>query len=231
MSTNVKSSRSSQMMAWAVASLFVLGFFFPPVGAWTGPILPVWFVGTQKTRRGFLWMLALNLIPNLIFGWRKFPLTGPQQALSYLGWTLVAAVLSVLPFTFHRLVSPRLPGFLSTLPFPLAAVAISSLALAVHFGAAPVIGLDRFFILWFAAVVVWLWNHESRATGFVFAAGFLVAAGLELFRHLGATLPQTYPESILFGWSCLGGALLLSGWALLNPRKDKPWAERPGTVA
>jgi ubiquinone/menaquinone biosynthesis C-methylase UbiE len=192
----------------------------------------VWFVGTQKPRRGFFWLLALNLIPSLLFGWRKFPLTGPQQALSYLGWTLVSAVLSILPFTFHRLVSPRLPGFLATLPFPLAAAAIPSLALALHIGAASAIGLERFFILWFAAVIVWMWSHESRATGLVFAAGCACAAGCELFRPFsGMTLSQTLPGGILFGWTCLGAALLLSLWALFSPRQDKPWTTRPQTVA
>jgi len=186
MPTNVKSSRSSLIVAWAVASLFVLGFFFNPVGVWTGPILGVWFVGTQKPRRGFLWMVAFGFIPSLIFGWRKFPLTGPVPALEYLGWMLLVAVLGVLPFTFHRLVSPRLPGFLSTLPFPLAAVAIPSLALALHLNAVFGIGLDRFFIFWFAAMVVWMWNRESRATLIVLGAGYVRSSafvGLLARRH------------------------------------------------
>jgi uncharacterized protein YbaR (Trm112 family) len=232
MPANVKSSRSSLIAAWAVASLFLLGFFISPVGAWTGPILGVWFVGTQKPRRGFLWMLALNLIPSLLFGWRKFPLTGPQQALAYLGLTFAAAVLSILPFTFHRLVSPRLPGFLATLPFPLAAVAIPSFVLALGFGATPAIGLGRFFILWFAAVIVWMWSHESRATSLVFAAGCACAFGYEIFRRFsGMTLPQPLPGGILFGWSCLGGALLLSLWALLRPVQYQPWANQHDAVA
>lgn len=232
MPTNVKSSRSSQIVAWAVASLFLLGFFFSPVGAWTGPILGVWFVGTQKPRRGFLWMLAFGFLPSLVFNWRKFPLTGPAPALEYLGWTLLAAVLGVLPFTFHRLVIPRLPGFLTTLPFPLATVVIPSLALALHSGAVPQAGVQPFIAAWFAAVVVWLWNHESRATTIVFAAGFILAAGFEFFRHFsGARLPEILPIGATFSWVCLGVALLLSVWALLNPRKYRPWADRPQTVA
>ena len=232
MTTNVKSSRSSLIVAWAVAGLFVLGFFFNPVGVWTGPILGVWFVGTQKPRRGFLWMMAFSIIPSLIFGWRKFPLTGPVPALEYLGWMLLVAVLGVLPFTFHRLVSPRLPGLVSTLPFPLAAVAIPALFLALHIGAVTGIGLDRFFIFWFAAVIVWLWNRESRATLPIFSAGFAVAAGFGLFRHFaGAILPQTLPAGAIFGWICLGGVLVLSAWALLNPLKKKFWADSPETIA
>jgi len=64
MPTNVRSSRWSQIVAWIVASLFVLGFFYSPVGEWTGPILGVWFAGTQKPRRGFLWMMAFSFIPH-----------------------------------------------------------------------------------------------------------------------------------------------------------------------
>ncbi len=232
MPTNVKSSRSSLISAWAVATLFVLGFFLSPVGAWTGPIMGVWFVGTQKPRRGFLWMLAFSFIPSLIFGWRKFPLTGTEAAMHYLGWTLAAAVLGLLPFTFHRLVSPRLPGFISTLPFPLAAVAIPSLVLALHFGAASEISLDRFFIFWFATVIVWMWTRESRATILVFGVGFVVAAGIEFTRSFGVAVLHSAPLfGIISGAICLGGSLFLSLWALLNPRKHKPWASRPQTIA
>jgi ubiquinone/menaquinone biosynthesis C-methylase UbiE len=232
MPTIVQSSRRSQIVAWAVASLFVLGFFLSPMGAWTGPILGVWFVGTQKPRRGFLWMIAFSFIPALIFGWRNFPLTGPAQALEYLAWTLLAAVLGVLPFTFHRLVSVRLPGFLSTLPLPLAAVALSALVLALHIGAASMIGPSTFLIFWFAATVVWLWNHESHATEFVFAAGFIVVGGFGLFRHFsGAALPVNLLTGATFSWVCLGVALFLSVWALLNPGKRQTWANRPQTVA
>jgi ubiquinone/menaquinone biosynthesis C-methylase UbiE len=232
MPTNVKSNRGSQIVAWAVASLFIFGFFLSPVGAWTGPILGVWFVGTQKPRRGFLWMLAFAFIPSLLFGWRNFPLNGPQQALKYLAWTLLVAVLGVLPFTFHRLVSPRLPGFFSTLPFPLAAIAIPALALELHLGAANEKGLLFFLLCWFAATIVWLWNQESRATIFVFAAGILLASGLEFFHQLtGAALPPPLFTGLFFGWSCLGAALLLTLWALFHPLKHKSWADRPGTIA
>ena len=232
MSTNVKSNRSSQIVAWAVASLFLLGFFLSQVGEWTGPILGVWFVGTQKPRRGFLWMMAFTYIPGLIIEWRKFPLTSPEQAIRYLAWTMLAALLSVLPYTFHRLVSPRQPGFLSTLPLPLAAVAIPSIATALQFGTASMIGPSTFLIFWFAATVVWLWNHESHATEFVFGAGFIVTGGFGLFVHFGgALLPVNLLADVRFSWICLGLALFLSVWALFHPIKQQSWAERPQTVA
>jgi len=235
MPTNVRFSRWSQIVAWAVASLFVLGFFFNPVGEWTGPILGVWFVGTQKSRRGFLWMIAFSYIPSLIFGWRKFPLTGLEPALVYVGWTLLVAVLGVLPFTFHRLVSPRLPGLFSTLPFPLAAVAIPVLVMTLHVGPATDKGVFLFLICWFASVVVWMWNHEFRAVQIglgagVFAAVFVPAACFRLFLHFrGTSLPLT--TNTIIGWTCLGGAVVLCVWALLNPFKKKTWTKRPEVVA
>jgi surface polysaccharide O-acyltransferase-like enzyme len=85
MQSEVHANRKSQVVAWVVASLFVLGFFLNAVGAWTQPILGVWFVGTQKPRRGFLWLLAFAFIPSLLFGWRKVPLTGAGQALAHAG--------------------------------------------------------------------------------------------------------------------------------------------------
>jgi ubiquinone/menaquinone biosynthesis C-methylase UbiE/uncharacterized protein YbaR (Trm112 family) len=228
----VQPSRRSQIVACAAASLFILGYFVSSVGALTSPITGAWFVGTQKPRRGLLWMIVFAFVPGLIFGWRKIPLTGALQALEYLGWALVAAVLGTLPFTFHRLVSPRLPGFLSTFPLPLAAVAIPLLALALHIGAASTAGLFTFLIFWFAATVVWLWNNESRVTDLVFGAGFIVAGSFALLRHFaGVALPANLPIVVAFSWVCLGGALLLSIWALFHPLKTSTWAGRPQTVA
>jgi ubiquinone/menaquinone biosynthesis C-methylase UbiE len=231
MAAEVSSSRSSQIVALTVASVFAFGFFYSQVGEWTGPILGTWFVGTQKLRRGFLWMVAFGFIPGLIFGWRKTPLTGTQQALGYLGWALAAAVLGVLPFTFHRLVSPRLRGFPASLPLPLAAVAIPPLAIAWHSGFARETGLRTFLIFWFAAVVVWMWNRESRATIYVFAAGSVLATGLEILLHFSrAALPQM-PSNAVLGSIGLGGALLLSIRAAFQPINHRSWAERPQTVA
>jgi len=230
MPTQVRSSRRSQIVAWVVATLFALGFFIPLVGAWTGPILGVWFVGTQKPRRGFLWIVAFSFVPGLLFGWRSFPLTGAMPAFQYLGALLLVAVLGALPLTFHRLVGPRLPGLFSTLPFPLAAIALPWLIQALHMAPAQGAGLHRFVLCWFAAVLVWLWNRESRATVFVFAAGFPLAACCEMARHfLVSALPSSMAAA--FGLSCIGAALLLSVWALFRPHEWPSWTRRPESVS
>jgi ubiquinone/menaquinone biosynthesis C-methylase UbiE len=228
----VQPDRLSQIVAWIAASLVTLGFFSSLVGAWTGPIMGVWFIGTQKPRRGFVWMLAFSFIPSLIFGWRSFPLTGPRQAFEYLGLTLLAAGLGILPFTFHRLISPRLPAFFATLPFPLAAVAIPFLALSLHTGHPLTSSFHTFLTCWLAATLVWLWNQESRATTIVFGAGIALATAVELTKPSIAALLPSFPLfAAIFGPICLSLALLLSVWALLHPIHYKSWADRPQAAA
>jgi ubiquinone/menaquinone biosynthesis C-methylase UbiE len=237
MPTNVRSSRLSQIVAWIVASLFVIGFFFSPVGEFTGPILGVWFVGTQKPRRGFLLLLAFSFIPTLIFGWRKFPLSGPEAVLHYLGMTLLASVLGVLPLTFHRLVSPRLPGLLSTLPFPLAAVAFKFLiSPPLYVPASDSAVIPLFLISWFAAALIWMWNREFKTARIalyssLFAAAYAIAAFGFLHQLSHAVLPASLPIGPTFEWLCLAAAVALSVFAIFNPGKRLPWAARPQTVA
>jgi ubiquinone/menaquinone biosynthesis C-methylase UbiE len=228
----VQPNRLSQIAAWIVASLFTLGFFIPLIGAWTAPIGAVWFIGTQKPGRGFLWMLAFSFLPTLIFGWRNFPLTGPQQALEYLGMTLVAAALGTLSFTFHRLISPHLPAFFATLPFPLATVAIPSIAVALHIGPAQTSSFHTFLTCWLAATLVWLWNRESRATIIVFGGAVVLATAVELTRPSSATLLHSFPLLLAtFGPVCLALALLLSIWSLFRPIRYKSWADSQQKVA
>jgi ubiquinone/menaquinone biosynthesis C-methylase UbiE len=237
MQDKLRSSRWSQFLAWVIFSLFILGFFFSRIGTWTGPILGVWFVGTQKPRRGFLWMVALSFIPSLIFGWRKFPLSGPEAALHYLGMTLLASVLGVLPLTFHRLVSPRLPGLVSTLPFPLAAVAFKILiSPPLHIPVSDSTVIPLFLISWFAAALIWMWNREFKVAKIAlyssfFAAAYAIAAFGFLHRFSRVVLPASLPIGAAFAWACLAAAIFLSIWALLNRGKRKTWAERPEAVA
>jgi ubiquinone/menaquinone biosynthesis C-methylase UbiE len=225
------------MIAWIVGGLFVSGWFIDAVGAWSGPVLGAWFAGTQKPQRGFVWLLAFALFPGLISDWRKFPLTGPEAA-TYLGWMLLAAVISVLPFTFHRLTGPRLPGLFSTLPLPVAAAAIHSLASPLlHSGTNSGLGVATFLRFWFAATVVWMWNLEfrgakvGRATA-AFSAAFLVGEGLLVSARFNAALMSALNQwDRSFGWACLCAAFLFSAWAIAVGDRTESWAARGEALA
>jgi ubiquinone/menaquinone biosynthesis C-methylase UbiE len=251
MSTNIGSVRRKKVVAWAVLGIFLLGFFYAPIGTWTGTILGAWFVGTQRVRRGFLWMLGFALLFTLPHLWRQLPHTGLGPMAVYVGWALLAVMLSVLPFTFYRMASPHLSGFLPTMTLPLYGVALMALrkvwlpaaiggvqsprvnGTLLQVGA--VLGATAllFLVDWFAAVMVWMWNHEFRggsvrAGASVFAATFALAIGFGVFRQFnGEPLPSALPLGAAFAGVCIAGAAVLSGWALLRSRKDRGWKCRP----
>ena len=224
-------------MAWIIFSLFVLGFFMARVGAWTGPVMGVWFAGTQKPVRGFLWMLALGFIPSLIFGWRNFPLTGAEPAVHYLAFLLLGTVLSTLPLTFHRLTGPLLPGLISTLPFPLAAVAFNVLIDApLHVDPSAQTPIASFVIFWFAATLVSMWNREFTLARIAlsstpFAAAYLLAAFGVLNRFNHDTLGAGLHPGITFAWICAAAAAVLVIVAIFRREKPASWADRIQDVA
>lgn len=239
-------NRTKQATAWFFALVFVAGFFVAAVGSWTGPILGAWFVGTQRPRRGFLWMLSSTLLPALIFHGVALPHENILLLLRSLGWLLLAAVLSVLPFTFHRFIGARLPEFASTLPLPFAAVFLHLLGQAVvpeninvwfsnaHAPCSAQAGLNIFLHLWLASTLVWVWNHEFRvarvAKGSVIFALIFASGELALQLQFACATLELHREILL--WFDIGVMALLTLWALL--RRDsaiKPWRERTEAVA
>jgi hypothetical protein len=115
MPTETSPDQLLQFAAVAIIGIFVLGFVFSPLGAWTGAVLAAWFIGTQKAWRGFLLLAGINFVLSLLSNWRASPLTG----IEYAGWTMLAVLIGALPFLLYRLTSQRRPGFLSTLSLPL----------------------------------------------------------------------------------------------------------------
>ena len=240
MFSELQNLRRPQVVAWAVAALFILGFFFPLVGAFTGAILATWFIGTQRPLQGFIWLLALEYLLSLLFNWRNFPLTGMLPALDYVGSLLVATVLLALPYVFHRLLSPQLSGFVSTLPLPLAAAAVHGLAVLLPpTVAGPTFTIVAILIYWFAAIVLWLWNNESPAQDFAVATSYFLSAQLVIFLFslvlslLSSDGPGAHPLYIgsIFGSLCLAAGAALAIWALLHPGKHRTWAEQPQAIA
>jgi ubiquinone/menaquinone biosynthesis C-methylase UbiE len=238
MTDNLEALRRNRILAWIVASLFILGFFFHFIGAWTGVILTLWFVGTQRPLQGFLWLIALNYLPSLIMDHAKFPTTGAVPALEYVTWMLLATILMALPFTFHRLVSPRLPGFWSTLPLPLAAAAIHTLLdPLLPQSAGLLFGLPSLLAYWFAAVVLWMWNNEFPAERFAIALGSFATAicGIAVVSFIsfftGNVQPAAFPARTPFAWILLIGAIGLVVWTILYPEKQRPWTDQPQIVA
>ncbi|MGA2653793.1 MAG: class I SAM-dependent methyltransferase [Terracidiphilus sp.] len=238
MTDQLESSRSLKIQAWIIALLFVLGFFFHFIGLWTGPILGVWFVSTQRPLQGFLLLVAINFFPSLAIGWSNSAPTALFPALAYAGWILLTTILIVVPFSFHKWVSPRLPGFAATLPLPLAAGALLPLLLPLlpihidsHFDSSQVL------VFWFAAVIVWMWQHEFPAEKMALAAGafftvhFTAVLVMLLVSISTGNHPQGLPIPESLAWLLLLAAAGLAIWASILSVKQRSWTDRPQTFA
>ncbi len=258
MKSDGKYARGKQILSWAVLGIFVAGFFWGPIGVWTGPVLGAWFIGTQRVRRGFVWMMLLTFVPMAIGNWRKVPLTAPLAGLEALGWMLVASLAMVAPFVFYRATRAHLggllkTGLLETLSLPVAGAAVKMAALAWlpnqavgfayhgerltplltelnrEFGSVAV----TFVVLWFAAIVVWMWNREFRGVRFAMGiAGFaLIYFGATWYGAIRAKSGVSGSGAVL-GWVCAGGVALLGAWALMDGmRQRRSWAGGGETLA
>jgi ubiquinone/menaquinone biosynthesis C-methylase UbiE len=234
MITTTSPNRWLQFATAAIIAIFVLGFVFSSLGAWTGPVLGAWFIGTQKPWRGFLLLAGIGLILNFLSNWRGFLLTGIAHA----GWMLLAILIGALPFLLYRLISQRRPGFLSTLSLPFWGVALLALGqlwprlIPAHRTVA-----ISFLIYWLAAVMVWMWNQEFRArkiaTGAsIFGAVCILLLGYSLFPQIHPAAAHAPLANLTIGWICLVGALILAAWSLIQPGKPRQlWADKTGTVA
>ncbi len=157
--------RVKQIAGWVVLAIFIAGFFFAPIGAWTGPILGVWFVGTQNVRRGAVWMAIFALISCVAGHWPAI-LNGEWAAF---GAVLLVSEIGIVPFVVHRLAISRVSGVFATLFFPAAAAllafSIRLLPFSASYGAGTRGILRVFLISWFASLLVWAWNREWRLGG------------------------------------------------------------------
>jgi ubiquinone/menaquinone biosynthesis C-methylase UbiE len=241
-------SLAKQFAAWVVAGLFVAGFFWSPMGMWTGMIIGAWFVGTQRPLRGMAWLLGLTLVPMLIGNWKQVAAHGAGA----LVWMVIAALAMVLPLLVYRLTTPRLPGLAAMLPLPLASVAMQMAvsgwlpgwALGLCFGMMGHNPLLRqvgdafgtatvtFLMYWFAATAVWVWTHELRAPYYVATlAGFggLMKLLAWLGRVGGVNL-RVAPGTL--GWIAGGGVAVLAIIPAVRARKAQAgWVNKSETVA
>lgn len=256
MPTKTSPNRWLQFAAFAIIGIFVLGFVFSALGVWTGAVLGAWFIGTQKPWRGFLLLAGIIFILNLLSNWRGSPLPG----IAYAGWTMLAALLSALPFLLYRLTSQRRQNFLSTLSLPFWGVALQALGqiflpasifnfhsytqtpFAIsplpHIAASLGTGAIWFLIYWFASVINWMWNQEFRARKIasgarIFGAVCVVVLGYGFFLQMTHPVqPYVLLTSTAFAWICFVGGLILSGWTLIQPGiRREVWANKTETVA
>jgi apolipoprotein N-acyltransferase len=172
----------AMLLAGSLLVGFSMGSWLAPPAAWIGPVLIMRYARDHTVGRGYLLVLVACMLSMAIgfgamwtsAGW-PLPLVVSLPALYGFLWSL--------PYLADRLMSRRLPGFSSTLVYPLAAASLEFVNTSTNpIGAWGATGFTQygqlqlmqlasvtgmigitFLMGWFASVANWAW--ENRAQG------------------------------------------------------------------
>lgn len=166
--------------AWLIlgGALQVFGFgkWIVPLAAWLAPIFLLHFTREATPMAGVLGVWLALFIAVSTSNREVIPVPGA----GFFGVVAAMASTMVLPFLADRLLSPQLPGFLSTLAFPFTWIALEFLAARLNpFGSWGALGYTQhgnlplmqlasvtgisgiaFLVTWCAAVVNWAWDSR-----------------------------------------------------------------------
>jgi len=173
----LKSDRLSYLWLLLATSLtlFVVGEWAMPIVAWLIPLFALRFLRTTPSWRsvGLFWLLGIPFLHVTLNG--IVPIPG-------IGFTIFVIILvsfGLIPYLVDRWLTPRLPGLIGTLVFPLIATIFEyanafgeygtfgstaytqfgNLALMQIVSVTGLWGMI-FLIMWFASVVNWAWENE-----------------------------------------------------------------------
>jgi apolipoprotein N-acyltransferase len=181
------------LLAGSLLVGFSMGAWLAPLAAWIGPVLIIRYSRDHSVGRGYLLVLVACML-SMVIGF------GAMWTSEGAGWPLPLVVslpvlygfLWSLPYLADRLMSPRLPGFSSTLVYPLAAASLEFVNTSTNpigawgatgftqYGNLPLMQLASvtgmigitFLMGWFASVTNWAW--ENRARGAQLRGGLVV---------------------------------------------------------
>lgn len=220
MNKESKAGKDKLAYLWAgigtLLILFANGQFTIPIMIWIAPVFLIRFLRSRRKAPGIALAFCISILANTVMFWGTFPIPDVRTTIIVsLVIGIISGIASAIPFIADMLIAPRIKGFLSTLVFPSAAVALfylNSLRPSVgamnapaftQFGNLPLMqcvslfgiwGL-AFLIFWFSSFINWLWENgfEWEKT----RQGIAIYCGLFLFLltyggvRLGLFQPDT----------------------------------------
>lgn len=186
---------TAQLLVWlalgGLLRLFGFGKWMIPAADWLVPLFLLRFSRRERPLPGALGIWLVLWIAVSIANRDILPLPGA----AYFGITSLIAASFTLPYVADRLITPRLPGFVATLVFPLAWVTMELVVSRTNpygtwgavaytqYGNLPLMQLASvtgiagiaFLVTWFGSVVNWAWtanfNWMTVRTGVLIYAG------------------------------------------------------------
>ncbi len=168
------------MYLWLVVAT-VLGIFSQASGQWLIPVTvwisPIFFLRFYRTQqRAWLAFLLAATSSTIIIIFNMPPMLGPLAPII----VIIFALITPLPLLVDRWLAPRLPGFTSTLVYPLVITAVSILnSVTSPFGSSSGLIFSQynnlvllqlvsltgmwgptFLIAWLGPVVNWAWERK-----------------------------------------------------------------------
>lgn len=164
------------LLLGGVLQAFGFGKWMVPLAAWLAPVFLLHFTRGTQPIGGVLWVWLVLCVALSVSNRDVIPIPGA----AFFGVVAIAATTMALPFMADRLLLPHLSGFLFTLVFPVAWIALEFLAARLNpygtwgalgytqYGNLPLMQLASvtgiwgigFLIAWFAAVVNWAWDRQ-----------------------------------------------------------------------
>jgi apolipoprotein N-acyltransferase len=204
----------------AVLFIFANGLHIIPIAAWIAPIFIIRFSRAQKILRGSLIVLLVIIITQTIAWWGFFPIPDRKiYLLVSIIMGITVGIISSLPFIADRIMNSRLKGIISTLVFPITAVALFHLLSyrvgtwsigapafspygSSQYGNLPleqvvsIVGIRGlgFLIAWFASFANWCWEQEFKWVDIRKSAGIYFGIMVFLLIYGGARISFGYPE-------------------------------------
>ncbi len=163
----------------AILTPFSTGQWTIPIVTWIGTIFTIRFMRTQPVVRGYLLVWLTNYVGVSIAWWNILG-QGMPVPMFLITMGISTLIIGALPYLVDRLLSHRLPGFTSTLIYPLAITSLDFLTISANplgsFGAQAytqanslvlmqllsVTGMwgITFIMTWFASIVNFAWERS-----------------------------------------------------------------------
>jgi len=177
--SQIKSDRMSYL--WLLIGLILLVYSngihnIIPLATWLAPVFLIRFLRTQPKARGLILFVLVYSAAWVIMQYGIYPDLGVIGS----SFGIVYGIIFFVPYLADRLVTPKTEGFLATLMFPAAWVAIEFFLASMPYTGSwfalaftqmdnlPLIQLTSitgiygisFLINWFASIVNWAWEQE-----------------------------------------------------------------------
>lgn len=225
-------NRVLQLITIASILVFVLGFFYSPIGIWTGIILGTWFIGTQKILRGFILFIIIQFILAVCFSWQSSLL----HEIQYIENLVPKIIIGSIPLLLYRWTIFHRHNFLSTLSLPLWGVAwVAFLNILI-----PAVSYDPemiFLTYWFASIVLLIWNKNFQDNKFKIALYFIIGLCLLLLGNFSEKIDtiihvHIFTTQPVFVCVCIAGGLMISGGNIILYRiKRFSWSGKQHIVS